>query len=156
MMDRQIVIERRLTIPYHAVSTFVAEPTAPALARAWSLAQLRGVLSDAMDEDLADDTALVVSELVTNAIQAGASSASLELIIDAGRLRIAVSDDVPGHVEARDATPEDVHGRGLAIVAALAQDWGVRMSMDGKIVWAELSATRSRSAFPADTPGAGN
>ena len=155
MMDRQIVVERRRAIPYHAVSTFVAEPTAPALARAWSLAQLRGVLTEDAP-DLCDDTALVVSELITNAIQAGATSANLELIIEADHLRISVRDDVPGQVEAQDAAPHDVHGRGLAIVAALAVDWGVQHSLDGKMVWAELSAARSRSAFQVDRRGAGS
>ena len=41
-----------------------------------------------------------------------------------------------------DAGPEDVRGRGLAIVAALARDWGVEQSRNGvgpmSTVWVEL------------------
>jgi two-component sensor histidine kinase len=38
----------------------------------------------------------------------------------------------------RDAGPDSVDGRGLAIVSALAQRWGVEPDGDGQCVWAEL------------------
>jgi anti-sigma regulatory factor (Ser/Thr protein kinase) len=137
------VIERRQAIPYQATSTFPAEPTAPALARAWSLARIREVLTEAENSDLLDDTALVVSELMTNAIQAGCAYSRLELVIDGNHLRISVLDDAPGVVQPQDAAPEDSHGRGLTIVAAVSADWGVRSSAAGKEVWAELVVGRS-------------
>jgi serine/threonine-protein kinase RsbW len=81
-----------------------------------------------------DDSMLVVSELITNAVShaqplrvAGhAGSVRLRWTADPPRVWIGVTDgggrDQP-HVESPD--PADVSGRGLAIVQALAIDWGV-------------------------------
>jgi anti-sigma regulatory factor (Ser/Thr protein kinase) len=91
---------------------------------------------------LLEDTALIVSELVTNAIRAGCASGQIDLLIDHDYLRISVMDDAPGGVSLRQAAPEETIGRGLAIVAALARDWGVATSPLGKSVWAEVDFVR--------------
>lgn len=77
--------------------------------------------STELDEDLLDDAALVVSELITNAIQAGCARAQIDLVIDDHCLRIVVRDDAPGRVMPREALPDDANGRGLGIVGALAR-----------------------------------
>jgi anti-sigma regulatory factor (Ser/Thr protein kinase) len=93
------------------------------------------------------DATLVVSELVGNSIRyatplpGGLLEVSWSVDPDCVRLRVS---DGGGHsVPARhNAGPEDVRGRGLAIVAALARDWGVEVSKDGKgpmsTVWVDL------------------
>lgn len=94
--------------------------------------------------DLGENTcataALLVSELVTNAIRYGGSRAVLEAAAPGGMLRVAVRDDNPdlpvvGH--SPDLTAES--GRGLLLVSTLADDWGVEsIEGGGKAVWFEL------------------
>ncbi|WP_372341408.1 ATP-binding protein [Streptomyces sp. CC224E] len=97
-------------------------------------------------DDTCDAAALVVSELVTNAIVHTASRRIhcelRELRDDAGdRLRIAVRDEgcIPGDSRRRVA-PEEEHGRGLLLVAAVATAWGAQETGfgPGLLVWAEL------------------
>jgi anti-sigma regulatory factor (Ser/Thr protein kinase) len=93
------------------------------------------------------DATLVVSELVGNAVRYAAPlpGGVLEVswTVDAECVRLRVSDGGGLSVPARhDAGPEDVRGRGLAIVAALARDWGVQLSRNGagptSTVWVDL------------------
>jgi len=89
-------------------------------------------------DDLIDDAEMVASELVTNAIRAGAIWIELEVQTDGGALRIAVVDDAPGEVTPRLPRAFDTNGRGLHIVGAIARQWGVEALSAGKRVWAEL------------------
>jgi anti-sigma regulatory factor (Ser/Thr protein kinase) len=93
------------------------------------------------------DAALVVSELVGNAVRYAAPlpGGVLEVswAIDPDSVRLRVSDGGGPSVPARyEAGPEDVRGRGLAIVAALARDWGVELAHNGagptSTVWVDL------------------
>jgi anti-sigma regulatory factor (Ser/Thr protein kinase) len=88
--------------------------------------------------DLADDVEIIVSELVTNAVLAGCVVMHVLLTLNPSCLRIDLRDDAPGWPTEVDASPTDDHGRGLAIVSALASRWGVRRLRDAKEVWAEL------------------
>ncbi len=121
-------------------STYPCRPTAPRQARAWSQQRLRDASLDHPGATVvADDAAVVVSELITNAVQAGCGAAVLSLEVDGARVRIAVSDDVGGQPQVAHSGPSDVRGRGLAIVAALADTWGVERRGTGKEVWVELT-----------------
>ncbi|MGD0553793.1 MAG: ATP-binding protein [Streptosporangiaceae bacterium] len=108
------------------------------LAREWGLAEL------------ADETQLVVSELVTNAVRASRSMAhaavGLWLASDQSRVAITVwdaSSDPPQRVEAcQDAE----NGRGLLLVEEVSTQWGwyAPVGADhtpdaGKLVWALVS-----------------
>jgi anti-sigma regulatory factor (Ser/Thr protein kinase) len=90
-------------------------------------------------EDVVPDAALIVSELATNAlVHAGTGfSVTVDVGDDAVLLRVADGSahlPVPG--EFGLAEPG---GRGLGIVAALAETWGVTPEPDGgKSVWATL------------------
>jgi anti-sigma regulatory factor (Ser/Thr protein kinase) len=90
--------------------------------------------------ELVDDTRLVVSELVTNALNAGSADVRVTVEVHRGHVRVAIGDDAPSRPQPRDAGPEDGHGRGLTIVAKLSSDWGVEYAEHGKQVWAELRA----------------
>ena len=109
--------------------------------------QARGLLAATLAQTLAgpgvsrlhEQAAVVLSELVTNAVQAGCSQVRVELIVHRSHLRIAVEDDAAGWPAVGVAAERDVHGRGMAIVSALAQSWGVEQLPAGKQVWAELT-----------------
>ena len=86
-----------------------------------------------------DGPCLVLSELLTNAlIHGGPPTVLLEL--SSGRLHIAVADPGTGRVEAMPASGSRGGGRGLFLVNALADRWGVRApSAGGKTVWCHLA-----------------
>lgn len=126
-------------MPLEYAQSYDAQPTAPSRARSWSQARLRDVLEDRPGAaEVMDEAAIVVSELVTNAIQAGTSVATLTLTIGDDRIRIGVTDDAGGDPKVAHSNPDDEHGRGLKIVDALCEDWGVQRTRTGKQVWAEL------------------
>jgi two-component sensor histidine kinase len=83
-----------------------------------------------------DNVLLVVDELVTNAVQAGASAVEVDLAAVPRRLDLVVTDDAGGWPTPRAATDEDVSGRGLAIVGLLSDRWTVAALQLGKSVTA--------------------
>lgn len=116
-----------------------SDATVPAAARAYCHSQLCSLLPAAEPRDELTDTAgLVVSELVTNAVNAGSSRLEVRLGVHHDHVRLAVGDDAAGLPTVRRATPIDQHGRGLAIVSALSRSWGVERSAFGKHVWVLL------------------
>ncbi|MDP9094269.1 MAG: ATP-binding protein [Actinomycetota bacterium] len=110
----------------------------PAQARGWSVEHIGELLPSHIAVPIIDDATLVISELLTNALLAGCHSATLELAVETGTLRVSVLDDAPGEPHVVQAKPEDAHGRGLWLVAAIARDWGVTFLGQRKRVWAEL------------------
>ncbi len=85
---------------------------------------------------------LVLSELATNAVRHGrVPGRYFEVCIayDAEKLvGLEVSDPRDGFPVITAAEPDDESGRGLAIVDAFAEAWGVRERVVGKTVWARL------------------
>lgn len=124
---------------------FPCDPATPGRARAWALAMIRSGLGADAATMLLDDAALVVSELMTNALRAGARMATLTLSLKPGHLRVAVQDDVVARPQLLQVAPGQLHGRGLHIVAALADDWGFTRLARGKEVWADLSLIHVRA-----------
>lgn len=99
---------------------------------------------------LAGDAALLVSELATNALLHGAVRGRLlrvRLTLTAATLRVAVSDPWGERLPVpREATSEECYGRGLLIVASIADRWGVESRTVGKTVFAELALRRGPDA----------
>lgn len=89
-------------------------------------------------EELRFTTELVVSELVTNAIRYAGGPIELRLI-RAGVLTCEVSDPSSTHPRMRRARSSDEGGRGLFLVAQLADRWGSRYTRTGKTIWTEQS-----------------
>lgn len=94
---------------------------------------------------LADEAALIVSELLTNAlVHSGTSEVCLHLAVREGFLIITVVDGMPGAVQLKQAGDDAESGRGLELVAAVAEAcdgaWGT--SDGGAETWCCL-------AFPA-------
>nr|WP_309096972.1 ATP-binding protein [Streptomyces sp.] len=119
-----------------------AHPGSPAQARRLTRARLTGW---SVCEDTCDSAALVVSELVTNALVHTASTHIVCELHDGDDLvRIAVRDEgcAPGQPHAAGRTrPEEEHGRGLLLVDALCHAWGAHEHGPGLLVWAELPRT---------------
>ncbi|GGW18353.1 hypothetical protein GCM10010501_45090 [Streptomyces libani subsp. rufus] len=117
-------------------------PLAPGSARAL----LRAALAEApgVSARLADDAMAVVSELVTNAVVHAGTDVQVEWRLEeTGAFVVEVHDQHPSRAP-RDATagegpygtPE--YGRGLRLVATLAESWGVTYRAGAKTVWARL------------------
>ncbi|GGW32081.1 ATP-binding protein [Streptomyces lucensis JCM 4490] len=118
--------------------SFPAEPGAVRAARAAVRGQLHGWDLDGV----ADLAALLVSELVTNAMRHATGPIGVRLVRPAGldgALRVEVSDPLPDPPRERVARPEDENGRGLQLVAGSSLRWGTRPGENGKAVWFELA-----------------
>ncbi|MEU8761716.1 ATP-binding protein [Streptomyces sp. NPDC048659] len=87
-----------------------------------------------------DVAELLTSELVTNALIHTGDGAVVTATVEPEQLRVEVRDFVPGlrPPRARPAD-DDPHGRGLLLVRALADSWGVENREVGKVVWFELN-----------------
>lgn len=81
---------------------------------------------------------LLVSELVANATIHAATAVDLVLDLSDDRLRVDVGDTAGGRPALRSPGPDDPTGRGLLIVDAMADRWGVDEVPPGKTVWFEL------------------
>jgi anti-sigma regulatory factor (Ser/Thr protein kinase) len=80
----------------------------------------------------------MTSEVVTNAMVHGAGEVTLGVACGGTTLRVEVGDDNAHHPSVRAGDDEAEGGRGMQIVGALADDWGVDATADGKTVWFEI------------------
>jgi PAS domain S-box-containing protein len=94
-----------------------------------------------VDEGIAFDVKIAVSELVTNAIAHGARPIQLRLRKQRDHLLVEIRDSGAGVPSLRRAAPADVNGRGLLIVSSVADRWGVRSGPAGKTVWCQFRIT---------------
>jgi anti-sigma regulatory factor (Ser/Thr protein kinase) len=106
-------------------------------------------------DDAAADVALLVSELVTNAVLHARSRAQLTMQLTGTVVRVSVHDENRTPPRRRPYTPESVTGRGLLLVDRLADRWGVTDEPDGKSVWFELDAHAASAASRPDGHRAG-
>jgi anti-sigma regulatory factor (Ser/Thr protein kinase) len=83
--------------------------------------------------DIADDAALLTSELVTNAIRYASLVVTLRVVQRDANLIVTITDDADGVrvVQPLPPAPTASSGRGLFVVNELAADWGIT-SKDGE------------------------
>ena len=82
--------------------------------------------------------ALMVSELVGNAVEHGDGAVTVDVTSTGSRIRVEITDGGEGVPERRCVWPDTPTGRGLGIVDALASSWGWEGRPDGgKAVWFE-------------------
>lgn len=113
-----------------------------------SRAALHAVLGGwGVGQEVLESAELVLSELVTNALRVRVPNdrqvgVRIARLLEDGLLRLEVSDAGSGRLEVRAPGDDETGGRGLLLVEALAQRWGVdeRAGGIGKTVWAELKA----------------
>ena len=83
---------------------------------------------------------LVASELATNAVRHARTG--FEMTIEANEeIRVEVTDRGAGRPTPVSPEPRDLTGRGLRIVEALSDAWGVTVRPEGKTVWCTLRPT---------------
>ncbi|MFD4348532.1 SpoIIE family protein phosphatase [Streptomyces coelicoflavus] len=87
-------------------------------------------------DELAFTTELILSELVTNAIRYGGETVHVRMLRDRS-LICEVFDSSSTSPHLRYAAMTDEGGRGLFLVAQLAERWGTRYTPAGKVIWAE-------------------
>ena len=107
-----------------------ADPTAVAQARAWLGTCLEGWSADGVTT-----VQLLASELVTNAILHTDASVAVSLTRAGSRATVEVADPSPSNLVVKTYGREASTGRGLRLVEAFADSWGVRRSDTYKAVW---------------------
>lgn len=97
------------------------------------------LVSHGCDDQATSDATLLVSELVTNAVlHAETAEVELRLAFDGGLLHVEVADD-DRRTPDPDRTGRLEGGRGLQLVASVAQRWGAAVRPGaGKVVWFDL------------------
>ncbi|MFJ1745249.1 ATP-binding protein [Streptomyces sp. NPDC088116] len=150
-----------LRLSFDSLGVVVGEPYEVSFRltrRRSSVPRARAVLRAAIDDwgvgqDVAESGELVLSELVTNALRVPVPadrqvSVRIARSAESGVLRLEVGDAGAGTPGVRVPRDDETGGRGLLLVEALAERWGVeaRAGGVGKIVWAELAAPRSGPA----------
>ncbi|MCW5252478.1 MULTISPECIES: ATP-binding protein [unclassified Streptomyces] len=86
-----------------------------------------------------EDTVLLVSELVGNAVRhTGARCFGLHLRKGSGRIRVMVRDPSRGLPCLLPVQETDISGRGLFLVDKLSDRWGVDLLPMGKTTWFEM------------------
>jgi hypothetical protein len=97
---------------------------------------------------LREDAELLVSELVSNAVEHVGGEASFQLeVAFAGRwLRVSLADGSSLSPVVRELSTSRIRGRGMQMIVALADRWGVDDHHGGKMVWFELGLEAPASA----------
>jgi anti-sigma regulatory factor (Ser/Thr protein kinase) len=111
----------------------------PATTSPW---RARAFVTEALPEaesDLVADVALLVSEMVTNAVLHAHSEVHLSVDSTDAGIRVEVSDCVRSAPVIRNFSDEAATGRGMHLVEEIADRWGTEPRRDGKCVWFEVS-----------------
>lgn len=123
------------------------DPAASAAAR-------RFLLQTAGDWDLppglTEVAQLVVSELVSNAVEHAGTSSTVGLELADGKLRISVRDGSSLQPVARSFDTVSFRGRGLPLIERISEHWGIVNHPDGKTVWAVLGMPANGEADRAE------
>ncbi|GAA0222431.1 ATP-binding protein [Cryptosporangium japonicum] len=110
------------------------QPTSPEIAR-----RLTGALLEAWGApaERRDDVVMLISEVVSNAVEhvGGEASFELTLVHSGDWLRVGLTDGSSIPPMVRELDRRAVRGRGMQLVAAIADRWGVEQHHGGKTVW---------------------
>jgi anti-sigma regulatory factor (Ser/Thr protein kinase) len=121
------------------------DPHEVAPARRWAVAQATS--AGLADEDAAAILELLSSEIITNAVRHGRGEVVVSVVRNGATLRVAVTDGGNGLPAPREAADDAVTGRGLLLVAALSESWGVEQHpAGGTCVWFTVPGTTASVA----------
>lgn len=100
---------------------------------------VRELLVDSDRTDLLETSALLVSELVTNALLHAGTPIDLAAWVDDEGLTVEVSDGSQHLPTRRRYAPTAGTGRGMVMLERMVDDWGVTRHDRGKTVWFHLT-----------------
>ncbi|MFF2790620.1 SpoIIE family protein phosphatase [Streptomyces sp. NPDC058049] len=134
--DIALLVARTRALPSDRIATWdlPADPSRVSDVRAAAMRRL----ADWGLEEVAFAAELLLSELVTNAVRYGGEPIRVRLVLDRS-LICEVYDGNSTAPRLRQAASTDEGGRGLFLVAQLAQAWGTRYTTEGKVIWAEFT-----------------
>ncbi|WP_059012223.1 ATP-binding protein [Streptomyces specialis] len=140
--DAALLIARTHRLAPEDVATWPLphDPVAAGQARDHVRAQLRAW---DLGEDVALTTELIVSELVGNVVRHAKGPVTLR-VLRSRTLICEVSDGSLTTPHIRHSSATDEGGRGLQLVAAMAQRWGTRYTREGKCIWTEQPLPEQR------------
>jgi two-component sensor histidine kinase len=110
------------------------QPSSASRARALARERVAG-----LPTEVVDIVALLVTELVTNAVLHARTELHLEIDVHREVVVLRVFDGSTRAPVIRHYGIDDVTGRGVALVDALASRWGVETTPTGKCVWCEIA-----------------
>jgi anti-sigma regulatory factor (Ser/Thr protein kinase)/anti-anti-sigma regulatory factor len=126
--QRPPLVRRHRDLPMHRTAAAAGRMLVREVCTAWLLPQ-----------EICEAAELVTNELVSNAVEHAHSSSRLTITYTGAVLRVSVRDYCPMPIPR--PRPIDIaarRGRGLHLIAALAQNWSVDRHPDGKTMWASL------------------
>ncbi|MEU2238282.1 ATP-binding SpoIIE family protein phosphatase [Streptomyces sp. NPDC018338] len=139
--DITLLVARTKLLEPNQVATWDVPPDPAAVSRVRSEC-VEQVTAWGGLEHLSFATELMLSELITNAIRYGTEPIRVRMLLDRS-LVCEVSDGSSTAPHLRYAAATDEGGRGLFLVAQLAERWGTRYTDRGKIIWCEQPLTAS-------------
>lgn len=135
---RASIGDGRPAAPRRASLRLEPAPAAPARARR----MITEVCREWDIDELTGPATLIVSELVSNAVQHAGTAMTVDASLRGDQLCLSVRDHDPQAPTVPDPAPMDarptVGGRGLHLIEVYAASWGSHAAGDGKTVWATL------------------
>ena len=104
-------------------------------------------LAGTCPKDAVEIAALLVTELVTNAVLHARTAIMVGIEASPGHVMLRVTDGSEAQPVRRNYATDASTGRGIKLVEALASSWGVERSASGKAVWCQID-------FPPVSPDA--
>jgi len=112
--------------------------------------RVAGLLRDAGREELVETAVLLTSEVVTNALLHAGTDMHIAATLDESGLSVQVRDGSPHLPSPRRYAATSGTGRGLLMLEAMVDDWGVTRHRDGKTVWFRISGPESLFPDPVE------
>ena len=112
--------------------------------------RVAGLLRDADREELVETAVLLTSEVVTNALLHAGTDMHIAATLDESGLSVQVRDGSPHLPSPRRYAATSGTGRGLLMLEAMVDDWGVTRHRDGKTVWFRISGPESLFPDPVE------
>ncbi len=114
---------------------------------------VREVLGEWRLEGIEEVATLLVSEVVTNAVLHAGTDLTVGLRRSGGNVRVEVADRSTQAASRRHYDSAATTGRGLALVDALSDEWGVEARPDGKTVWFDVGMAGPNGFDRAEAAG---